>query len=126
MTNDTPTIPSRYVIHYRFVQCEHCGHATRESQFLALTYVRTRMGTGLVRDLKQVPRPLYNLPVDKVLTGCHKVPFCQACDSVSLSHLPPPPSEAALHDLPEPALKTAAKAKPTTPPRRKPTIEELA
>jgi hypothetical protein len=127
---DTGIVPERYVIHYSFVQCKNCGSATRESEFYALTYLRSRMDGKRVRHLTKCASPEFNLPVDKILTGCSKIPYCQECSSIDLSHLPPPPKDAnvTVHTLADPTLKgqkpKTATTKPTTPPK-KASIDDL-
>jgi hypothetical protein len=128
MTEDPKSlVPSSYVIHYRFVQCSHCGHASRESTFYSVVYLRPRGGGKPARHLVPCDRPRYNLPVNKQLTAQLKIPFCQACDSVDLSHLPPPPSGEHLYDLAEPTAKPPKAAETTKrPPPRRPSILDLA
>jgi hypothetical protein len=128
MIDDPSTlVPSSYVIHYRFVLCAHCGTASRESAFYSVVFIRPRGGGNPARHLVPCASPRYNLPVRKELTAQLKIPFCQACERVDLSHLPPPPSGAHLYDLAEPAPKPPKAAETTRrPPPRRPSILDLA
>ena len=98
-------IPDRYVIHFSVTRCANCGTESRDNEFYALSYIRSRVNGTRVRHLTRCDRPLYNLPVDKIPTGIHNVPFCCECPSISLDHLPPPPQESQVYDLPEATAK---------------------
>ena len=116
-------IPDRYVLHYSISVCSNCKAESRDSEFYALSYLRSRINGTRVRHLTRCDRPIFNLPVDRIPTGTAKVPFCCECSDIDLSHLPPPPHESRLMDLPDPVLRNArpkaggerqgAKAKPT-------------
>lgn len=124
---DAPIIPSEYNILVRRVTCYNCGAVEVHSDFMAVSYIRARHHTGTpVRHSMKCDGAEYNLPIHRINVPAVSTPYCAACpnDKLTLCHLPPPPSEGALTDLPEPVLKTTRK--PTAPPRRKPTIEELA
>lgn len=128
MTPTEPTIPHEYNIIARRVVCFNCGHVALESTFMAVSFIRARHHTGTpVRHSMKCDGAQYNLPIKRVNAPQISIPFCAVCPSdISLSHLPPPPSEGQLTDLPEPVLKTTRAKPPGQPPRRKPTIEELA
>lgn len=116
----TGLIPERYVVHFTIAQCKNCGTESRYNEFFALTYLRSRVNGTRVRHLTRCDRPDFNLPVDRIPVGTRAIPFCCECDTIDLSHLPPPPEASRLTDLPEPAFKGR---KPTTPGerQRKPT-----
>lgn len=105
MGKDHETIPERYVIHFSVTTCKNCNTTETSSDFFALSYIRSRIGGTRIRHLVKSNGPLYNLPVDRIRTGTHTTPFCSACPSIDLSHLPPPPEPSQLRDLPEPTLK---------------------
>jgi hypothetical protein len=105
MGRDHETIPDRYVLHWSETTCRNCGHVEHSSDFFALSYIRSRVNGTRVRHLTKTSSPLYNLPVDRIRTGTHSTPYCAACTSIDLSHLPPPPEPSQLRDLPEPQLK---------------------
>lgn len=107
MAKEHDVIPSGYVLHYSLVQCRNCGSAVRPSQFFALVYLRSRMTGKRVRQLIPCATPMYNVPVEKILTGCSHTPYCQSCDTIDLSHLPPPPQADQVYDLAEPTAKGA-------------------
>lgn len=107
----TGLIPERYVVHYTVAQCRNCGTESRYNEFFALTYLRSRINGTRVRHLTRCDRPEYNLPVERIPVGTRGIPFCCECQSIDLSHLPPPPSATQLHDLPDPVLR-GGKAKP--------------
>lgn len=102
---DHEVIPERYVVHYAITRCANCGSESRDNEFYALSYIRSRVNGTRVRHLTRCDRPLYNLPVDRIPTGKHNVPFCCECPSIDLSHLPPPPEPSQVYDLPEPTAK---------------------
>lgn len=120
MGKDHEVIPERYVVHYSITRCGNCGTESRDNEFYALSYLKSRINGTRVRHLTRCPRPLYNLPVDRIPTGIHSVPYCCECATIDLSHLPPPPCASQVYDLAEPLTKgakpKAAKtaAKPTT------------
>jgi len=122
-------IPDRYVLHYSITSCANCRAESRANEFYALSYLRSRVNGTRVRHLTRCDRPLFNLPVDRIPTGIHRVPYCCECEVIDLSHLPPPPSASQLYDLPETTLRgrTAAKsAKPAAKPPAKPvTLDDL-
>lgn len=124
----TDFIPESYVLHYSETCCTACGTKSRRSHFYALNYLRSRTGASRVKNLTPCARPLYNLPVTRLFTGRVVVPYCGECETIDLSHLPPPPSPAQLHDLPDarlkgqPARPASDKPKPTP---KKSTLEDL-
>jgi len=122
-------IPDRYVLHYSITSCTNRRAESRDNEFYALSYLRSRVNGTRVRHLTRCDRPLFNLPVDRIPTGIHRVPYCCECEVIDLSHLPPPPSASQLYDLPETTLRgrTAAKsAKPAAKPPAKPvTLDDL-
>lgn len=128
---DTPTIPVEYNLISRRVTCFNCGGVSIESTFMAVSFIRSRHGSGTVRHSVKCDGAQYNIPVKRLNAPSISTPFCTACPhTIDLSHLPPPPNESALTDLPEPALKS----KPTVParptaaakPQRRPSIFDLA
>lgn len=123
----TPSIPESYELVVTHLRCACCGYVERRSHFMAITHIRSRHAIGEpVRHSVRIDAPEYNLPVTIRKVNGPAMPFCGVCPTISLAHLPLPPQAAALTDLPDPVLKVA-KSRPTTPPpRRKPTIEELA
>lgn len=129
--NEKDLIPERYIIHYEFVQCRNCGAATRASKFYGLTYLRSRINGSRVRHLTPCSSARFNVPVDKKLTGCSTIPYCQECDGPDLSHLPPPPDATSLYDLAEPRLKGAKPKDPSkpsvtpVPAKKKPSLDDL-
>lgn len=127
MGNEKDIIPTKYVIHYAFVQCTNCGHATRESEFYAMVHLRSRLGAGRVRHLVKCSKAVFNIPVEKVLTGCHKIPYCQACDKIDLSHLPPPPEPTLITTFPEMRMKgqKPKDVKPAKEPTKPATLDDL-
>jgi len=133
MGNSHETIPERYVLHFSETTCRNCSHVETDSSFFSLSYIRSRLGGTRVRHLVPCASPLYNLPVDRIRTGTHFVPYCVACiDHVNLSHLPPPPEPAKLSDLPEPQLKgrgpkptSERPVKPTKPAPTKASLDDL-
>lgn len=123
-------VPDRYVLHYSISVCSNCKAESRDSEFYALSYLRSRINGTRVRHLTRCDRPIFNLPVDRIPTGTHKVPFCCECETIDLSHLPPPPHESRLMDLPDPVLrgaKTAAGSKRSDAPAKstKATLDDL-
>ena len=100
-------VPDRYVIHFSISICSNCKAESRDSEFYALSYLRSRINGTRVRHLTRCDRPIFNLPVDRIPTGTHKVPFCAECAEIDLSHLPPPPHESRLMDLPDPVIRGA-------------------
>lgn len=107
---DKPFIPTSYVINYSINHCTSCGREEQHSEFFSLSFLRSRNGTGTVRHLTPCDGPLFNLPVDRVLTGHTTTPFCAACPPISLEHLPIPPGglgAVELHDLCEMRMKVA-------------------
>jgi hypothetical protein len=107
---DQPFIPASYVINYAINHCASCGHEECHSEFFALSFLRTRNGTGTVRHLTPCDGPLFNLSVARVLTGNRTIPFCAACPTINLDHLPTPPGGLGvveLHDLCEVRMKVA-------------------
>lgn len=119
-------IPDRYVLHYSITVCANCSAESRDSEFYALSYIKSRVNGTRVRHLVRCDRPIFNLPVDVIPTGKHRLPFCCECPSYDLTHLPPPPQESLVTTLPEPTLK-GAKLKPpaTVKPSTKSTLDDL-
>lgn len=114
------TIPDRYVVHYTIAQCKNCGTESRYNEFFSLHYLRSRVNGTRVRHLIRCDRPEYNLPVDRIPVGTRAVPFCCECETISLSHLPPPPEASRVTDLPEPTIKGRHGATPGKRPAAKP------
>ena len=128
MGNAHEVIPERYVLHYSISVCANCQSESRDSEFYALSYLKSRVNGTRVRHLVRCDRPMFNLPVDVIPTGNHHVPFCCECPTIDLSHLPPPPQESLVtHTLPDPVLKGQKPREPktTTPPKRPPTLDDL-
>lgn len=117
-------IPDSYVVHYSIVRCGNCQAESRSNEFYALSYIKSRVNGSRVRHLVRCDVPMYNLPVRVIPTGSRKVPFCCECDSISLAHLPPPPLESNVTELPEPTLKGARPKEPKAAPK-KPSIDDL-
>lgn len=118
-------IPDRYVLHYSITVCANCSAESRDSEFYALSYIKSRVNGTRVRHLIRCDRPMFNLPVDVIPTGKHRLPFCCECETIDLSHLPPPPEESRVTTLAEPTLKGAKpKAEPKAAPK-KPTLDDL-
>lgn len=117
-------IPHHYVLHMRECHCTNCGALTRSSEFYALSYLKSRINQTRVRHLTRCDRPLFNLPVERALIARDKTPFCSECETISLDHLPPPPSPALLYDLAEPRNK-GAKAKTPKPETKPTTLEDI-
>jgi hypothetical protein len=120
-----PVIPERYALHYSFSCCDNCGAQERHSELFALTFLRSRFRTGTVKHLTRCAAPTYNLPVDRVMTGTHRIALCGECPKLDLTHLPPPPSAAMLSDLPEPTAKSAKPVGAKAPAPR-PSVFDLA
>lgn len=122
-------VPDRYVIHFSISVCSNCKAESRDSEFYALSYLRSRINGTRVRHLTRCDRPIFNLPVDVIPTGTHKVPFCCECATIDLSHLPPPPHESRLMDLPDPVLRNAktkaGSERPKSGPAPKATLDDL-
>lgn len=125
MGKDHEVVPDRYVIHYAVSRCANCGTESRDNEFYALSYIRSRVNGTRVRHLTRCPRPLYNLPVDVIPTGIHNVPFCCECPTISLAHLPPPPEESRLTDLAEPRAKGAKPKETTAAQPKKASLDDL-
>lgn len=133
MGGEKDIIPERYVIHYTFTQCQNCGNAVRDSEFYGLVYLRSRMGGTRVRHLVKCTRAAFNVPVDRVLTGTHKIPFCEWCHDqgkIDLSHLPLPPEPTLVTNFPEMRLKgqkpkDPSKEKPKAEPKKPATLDDL-
>lgn len=121
-------IPERYVIHYSISICANCRTESRDSEFYALSYLKSRVNGQRVRHLVRCDRPMFNLPVDVIPTGTHRVPFCCECPSIDLTHLPPVPQESLItHTLPDVTLK-GHKPKTTSEPKpakRPPSLDDL-
>lgn len=117
-------VPDSYVLHYSVSRCANCGTESRDNQFFALSYIKSRTNGTRVRHLIRCDAPWYNLPVRVIPTGTKRVPFCCECQKIDLSHLPPPPQESQLYDLAEPVLKNA-KPKAPKPESKKPTLDDL-
>jgi len=111
-----PVIPAAYVLHYYTTRCVACGAVGNGSDFYALTHLRSRNHTGTARQLDRCKAPLYNVPVERIHVGTKVTAFCAECPTIDLSHLPPPPSAAHLHDLTEPAPREPRHTKPAAPP----------
>lgn len=122
----SPVIPDRYVVHYSITRCSNCAAESRDNEFYALSYLKSRVNGTRVKHLTRCDRPEYNLPVDVIPTGTHKVPFCCECARIDLSHLPPPPSASRLYDLEEPRLKGAKPKADAKKPKSQPTADDLA
>lgn len=122
-------VPDRYVLHYSISVCSNCKAESRDSEFYALSYLRSRINGTRVRHLTRCDRPIFNLPVDRIPTGTAKVPFCCECADIDLSHLPPPPHESRLMDLPDPVLRgakpKAGGERPKSGPAPKATLDDL-
>ena len=122
----SPVIPERYVVHYSTTVCKNCNTAVRDSEFYALSYLRSRVNGTRVRHLTRCTSPEFNLPVDVIPTGTQYVPFCCECPAIDLSHLPPPPQAALVYDLAEPRLKGQKPRGEPKPPKSQPTADDLA
>jgi hypothetical protein len=125
MGKDHEVIPERYVVHYSITRCANCKAESRDNEFYALSYLKSRVNGTRVRHLTRCARPLFNLPVDRIPTGIHSVPYCCECDVIDLSHLPPPPSAALVYDLAEPTAKNAKPKTAAKPAAAKPTLNDL-
>jgi hypothetical protein len=127
-TTVIPTIPSHYDLVVTPMRCRCCGTIENHSEFMAVSYIRPRHHSGTpVRHSVRVDAPSYYIQVRRIAAPMGHMAYCAACPDINLRHLPAPPSPAALTDLPEPTLKVGRKpTAATTPPRRKPTLEELA
>ena len=126
---EQPIIPTSYTIRVTVTRCNSCNSVNRQSEFLALTLIKPRMGVGSpTKNWKECKRPEYNLPIDRVFVN-RATPFCAECDDAVIDAfmalLPNPPHASGLHDLPEVALKGAPAKKPAAP-AAKPRIEDLA
>lgn len=123
-------VPDRYVLHYTINRCTNCGYESHDSKFYAQSFLRSRVSNQRVKHIIPCPRPIYNLPVERVLTGRYSTPFCAECPSTDLSHLPNPPVATPARIMSEPvvAFSKPARAQERTKPAppRKPTIEDLA
>lgn len=118
-------IPDSYVVHYSIVRCANCQTESRTNEFYALSYIKSRINGTKVRHLVRCDAPLFKLPVIIIPTGSRKVPYCCECDTIDLSHLPPPPVESQVtHTLPEPTLKGQKPKEPKSAPK-KPSIDDL-
>ena len=119
-----PIIPLSYTMRIISTRCAACGHVARQSEFLAMTLVRSRMGQGTVKHWTECKRPEYNLPLDHTFVN-RITPFCCECPDIDLSQLPDPPHASRLYDIAEPVLKgSRPAAKPQ--PANKPRLEDLA
>lgn len=121
MVKPEPIIPVGYVMHSGTITCTNCGHESHRSQFYSLSYIRSRLTNERVRKLDPCIRPLFNLPVERVVLASASTPYCSACPSVDLSHLPPPPEASRVRTMIEAAPKGAAKPTP-----KRPSIFDLA
>ena len=92
------TIPSSYVLNYTINRCASCGHEETHSEFFAVSFIKSRHGTGTVRHLTRCDGPMFNIPVDRVLTGQHIIPFCSACPTIDLTHLPDAPDGSRINN----------------------------
>ena len=92
-----PIIPTSYTIRVTVTRCNSCNAVSRQSEFLAMTMVKPRMGQG---------NPVRHW------TEC-------------LSLLPLPPAPSGLTVLPDVVLK-GQPAKQKAAPAAKPRIEDLA
>ena len=120
-----PIIPTSYTIRVTITRCNTCNYVARQSEFLALSLTKPRMGQGQpVRHWTECKRPEYNLPIDRVFVT-RMTPYCAECPEIDLSLLPYPPHASGLNTIPEPTLKGQPR-KPTAPVARKPSIEDLA
>lgn len=119
-------VPHEYILHVHTQLCSNCGCGEMHSEFFAYYRLRSRMGGNIVTHLRRADRPMYNLPVRRIPLTPTKVPFCSECENISLTHLPSPPAESNLTNLPEPTAKNAkpkAQAPKSTP--TKATLEDL-
>jgi hypothetical protein len=120
-------IPTAYAVRLTITTCSCCGTQSRSSEFLAVSYLKSRAGIHPVKHWTTCDRPEYNLPIERVFAPARRVPYCADCADVELSHLPFPPSAAGLYDLAEPTLKGVKTAsKPVAPKAQRPKIEDLA
>lgn len=114
------SIPDRYVVHFTIMRCKNCNTESRYNEFFSLHYLRSRVNGTRVRHLIRCDRPEFDLPVDRIPVRAREVPFCYECDTIDLSHLPPPPSASLVMDLPDPVqrgakAKSGDKRQPKTP-----------
>jgi len=126
----SPVIPERYVVHYSITTCANCRHESRDNEFYALSYLKSRINGSRVKHLTRCERPEWNLPVEVIPTRALRVPFCCECEVIDLSHLPPPPSAGNLYDLAEPQYKGVKPRQPKAdikkPSSTKPSLDDLA
>jgi hypothetical protein len=92
------TIPTSYVLNIAINCCASCGSEESHSEFFAVSFLKSRHGTGTVRHLTRCDGPTFNIPVDRVLTGQHIIPFCAACPTIDLTHLPDAPDGSRLNN----------------------------
>ena len=116
------TVPVAYVMHVGSITCTNCGHESHRSQFYSLSYIRSRMTNERVRKLDPCVRPLYNLPVERVVLASASTPYCSACPSIDLSHLPPPPEASRVRTMVEPGPRGPTAKRPPS----RPSIFDLA
>jgi len=123
-----PIIPTSYMIRFTILKCMSCGSLARASEFMAVSYLKSRALGTPVKHMTACTKPEYDLPVERLFAGQRTLPYCAECPETDLSHLPLPPSAAGLYDLSEPTLKGLARkpAAAKAPQPRKPTIEDLA
>ena len=120
-----PIIPTSYTIRVTVTRCNSCNAVSRQSEFLAMTMVKPRMGQGNpVRHWTECKRPEYDLPIDRTFVN-RMTPYCAECPEIDLSLLPLPPAPAGLTVLPDVVLK-GQPAKQKAAPAAKPRIEDLA
>jgi hypothetical protein len=121
-----PIIPTGYTIRVTITRCNTCNYVARQSEFLALTLTKPRMGQGNpVKHWTECKRPEYDLPIDRVFVN-RMTPYCAECPEIDLSLLPLPPASQGLTVLPEVTFKGQATRKPAAPAAARPRIEDLA
>jgi hypothetical protein len=123
---EEPIIPTGYTIRVTVTRCNTCNSVNYNSEFLAMSLTKPRMGQGApVKRWMECKRPEYDLPIDKVFIN-RMTPYCSQCPTIDLSLLPPPPHASGLHDLAEVALKGRPTSKPAASAAARPRIEDLA
>jgi hypothetical protein len=122
-----PIIPVSYTIRVTVTRCNTCNFVARQSEFLALSLIRSRAGIGQpVKHWTECKRPEYDLPIDRVFVN-RMTPYCAECPEIDLSLLPLPPHVSGLNTIPEPTLKGSPKPAASAAARQsKPRLEDLA